>query len=455
MDNQDISFYQARIKHLEAEILLFKAQQQNPECEDYLHLLFEVAFEGLVIHNNFYVVDLNAAICKLWGYERSELIGKFTLDFIAPEYHELIKQKILSDYASPYEAEGIKRDGSVFPIQVQGKTIQWRGKTLRVTAVRDLTTEKTAQAALIEGERRYQALVKAKSEAVFIHRFDVQGRSSNFIEVNDAACHSLGYSKAELLQMSPMDITPIGYKPSIEITEILKQDQCVIFEAEHRTKYGKTFPVEVRTILIAANQNLVIDFVRDISDRKAITTKLEQIAFLDHLTQVANRRQFDHHLELEWRRGRRNQSPISLIMGDIDFFKLYNDCYGHQMGDKCLQAVAKAIATTIKRPTDLVARYGGEEFGIILPNTDLAGAILISETIRTKIHELQIEHRQSHPKKHLTISLGIATMIPSATDFSILVQAADYALYQAKRSGKDQTFISPESHANAPNAIDR
>ncbi|MGD1716458.1 PAS domain S-box protein [Dapis sp. BLCC M172] len=169
--------------------------------------------------------------------------------------------------------------------------------------------------------------------------------------------------------------------------------------------------------------------------------KLYQLATLDGLTQIANRRYFNEYLEQEWLRMAREKKPLSLIMCDIDFFKKYNDTYGHQKGDECLQRVAKTISAVVKRPADLVARYGGEELAVILPNTNLEGAIYIAKIIRQAIYNLEIPHQSAPIYKQVTMSLGVSSIIPfpEATSKS-LIAGADQALYQAKEKGRNQVL---------------
>jgi diguanylate cyclase (GGDEF)-like protein len=173
---------------------------------------------------------------------------------------------------------------------------------------------------------------------------------------------------------------------------------------------------------------------------------LQRLSSLDGLTGVANRRRFDEVLEQEWRRALRNKTPLSLIFIDIDFFKVYNDTYGHLMGDECLKQIAKTLSGILNRPGDLVARYGGEEFVVLLPETDTSGAITIAETLRTKVEEMKIPHLKSECSNYVTISLGVATAIPSHdSSASWLIDKADKALYQAKQEGRNQLRCSEVS----------
>jgi diguanylate cyclase (GGDEF)-like protein len=170
--------------------------------------------------------------------------------------------------------------------------------------------------------------------------------------------------------------------------------------------------------------------------------KMSQMAHIDSLTGIANRRHFDIFLYQEWRSAQRGRWPIAMLMVDVDFFKLYNDIYGHQYGDQCLRGIAEAISKSIHRPSDLVARYGGEEFAVILPNTPVNGAIIVAEEIRQAVASLYIEHIKSPVAHYVTVSLGVAVMQPGQDNhLGDLVHAADEALYKAKGSGRNQFSV--------------
>lgn len=167
--------------------------------------------------------------------------------------------------------------------------------------------------------------------------------------------------------------------------------------------------------------------------------QLHRLASLDGLTQVANRRHFDESFQREWQRSMREATPLSLLMCDVDFFKNFNDLYGHLAGDSCLKRIAETISQTLKRPTDLIARYGGEEFVVLLPNTSLPGAHRLAETIRVRVRELIIPHSGSSDYGQITISIGVASGIPlQDSSCHQLIRTADLALYQAKSLGRDR-----------------
>lgn len=171
---------------------------------------------------------------------------------------------------------------------------------------------------------------------------------------------------------------------------------------------------------------------------KQANTELKRLATVDGLTRIANRRKFDNYLAQEWKRLARTQDPLALILFDIDFFKPYNDYYGHQAGDACLIKMAQAIKNATHRSTDLVARYGGEEFAVILPNTSQAGAITFARRIHQIVHTLAIPHIASTVSEFVTVSIGIVSLIPTldSSPESMIAQA-DKALYKAKQKGRN------------------
>lgn len=193
---------------------------------------------------------------------------------------------------------------------------------------------------------------------------------------------------------------------------------------------------------IAQMRSSLLVLTRKLDDANRELTRLSSV---DGLTGIANRRRFDETLHREWRRASRTGKPFSLLVIDVDHFKLFNDNYGHQVGDECLKAVARTLEQLLRRPPDLVARYGGEEFAAILPETELDGALAVAEGMRAGIEELGITHRFSATAGVVTISIGAATMTPERGDehgFVGLLKAADDALYRAKKNGRNKVAAS-------------
>jgi diguanylate cyclase (GGDEF)-like protein len=171
--------------------------------------------------------------------------------------------------------------------------------------------------------------------------------------------------------------------------------------------------------------------------------ELQRLAVLDGLTQTANRRRFDQYLHIQWEQPA--AGPLSLLMCDVDCFKGYNDGYGHQAGDQCLQLVAHAISRAACHVKDLVARYGGEEFAVILPETDLPGALRVAEQIQRELNLLRLPHAHSAVAAHVTLSIGAAVVLPTpGSSAELLVAAADAALYQAKHQGRNRVSYAAQ-----------
>ncbi|MCJ1884252.1 sensor domain-containing diguanylate cyclase [Pseudomonas sp. LA21] len=194
----------------------------------------------------------------------------------------------------------------------------------------------------------------------------------------------------------------------------------------------------------------LVGFMFDISERKRaeeqlimLQRQLEEYSYKDGLTGVANRRMFDSVLDTEWGSAQRSGQPLSLVLLDIDYFKQYNDHYGHVQGDDCLRSVGKALAGALHRPRDFIARFGGEEFVLVLPETDSEAAAQVAERCRHVIREQRIAHEQSRVAPLLTISLGVGTAVPHAGDRPLdFVAAVDRLLYQAKQDGRNRLAVA-------------
>ena len=175
--------------------------------------------------------------------------------------------------------------------------------------------------------------------------------------------------------------------------------------------------------------------------------ELERLTNVDGLTGLSNRRYFNEYMSAEWKRAVRSREPLSLLMIDVDHFKLYNDTYGHLGGDDALKKVAEALKDTFRRSTDLAARYGGEEFAVVLPETPFAGIQRLGEKACEAVAALGLPHRASSVGKCVTISVGGATAVPLLGEaFSPLIDAADKALYEAKKAGRNRAITRDDSH---------
>ncbi|WON78089.1 diguanylate cyclase [Serratia sp. UGAL515B_01] len=246
-----------------------------------------------------------------------------------------------------------------------------------------------------------------------------------------------------LLDIEMPDIS--GYEVCAQLKVLSEtKDIPVIFVTAHVDEETETRCFNegaVDFISKPINRNTVRARVRTHLLLKAQSDLLRQLVYLDGLTEVHNRRYFDVRLNQEWQRANRDNTPLSLIIIDVDSFKKYNDLYGHLAGDDCLRLVAKTINNALKRPTDLVARYGGEEFACLLPNTELNGAMAVAESIRLQVIKQAIAHADSSASPFVSISLGVCCRgTESPGELADFLLEADSQLYKAKANGKNQTY---------------
>ena len=192
----------------------------------------------------------------------------------------------------------------------------------------------------------------------------------------------------------------------------------------------------------------ICGFAVDVTERIELARELETLATTDALTGLANRRRFDEHFGAEVARAARSGEPLSLLLCDVDHFKPYNDRYGHRLGDECLTNIARALEGGVRRPADLAARYGGEEFALVLPSTSEEGATTVAENVRKAVHDLGVVHEENDGRGVVTMSIGVATVIGSWTAPEI-IDLADRALYEAKRSGRNGSISLYEEHPPA------
>ncbi|MEG4275952.1 diguanylate cyclase [Microcoleus sp. MON1_C1] len=307
---------------------------------------------------------------------------------------------------------------------------------------------------LQESEERYRSVITSMTEGVVL-----QLANGQITACNASAERILGLTPEQMMGRTSVDLDwrivredgqpfPGQQHPAI-LTLRTGQGRSNVVMGIHKSDKTLTWISINSQPLFHLNQSqpyAVVTTFADITERKRADEMLRHraererlIATTDGLTQVANRRCFDERLQSEWHRLMQTKQQLSLIMLDVDYFKRYNDCYGHQAGDTCLVKVAKAGAAAVKRSTDLFVRYGGEEFAAILPSTDAAGAIAVAESMRQAIRDLGIPHEQSDVSSIVTVSMGIATVIPCCEKSpDELIAASDRALYDAKRQGRDR-----------------
>ncbi len=343
---------------------------------------------------------------------------------------------------------------------------------LTAIEVRELSLRsKKAEQDLTQREDEYKTIIESVSDIIF--KLDSGG---NITYINPAIKH-LGYDPSQLLNQPIKSLVKSELKNEINLQEIATKRvgprATTDYQAQFKVNEGSNLFqfVDSVSVLIEAkglwdvSEDQVMDrsakktflnslcVARNITELKRVENelrqnhkklmkanlKLKKISTQDSLTGIANRYSFDEYFSHEIRRAGRTRAALSLIMIDIDFFKNFNDTYGHQAGDKCLTEVAKVLNKSLGRSGDLVARYGGEEFILALPGTDEKGAISFAETLRARVEDLNIEHSDSAVNKFVTISLGVYTCYPDQiTTAENIIEIADKALYKAKKQGRNQ-----------------
>jgi diguanylate cyclase (GGDEF)-like protein/PAS domain S-box-containing protein len=422
------------------DLALQESEARLREITDNIHGVFFV--ETADTQKTLYV---SSAYEELYGQSSDRLYSQSQdwLESVYPDDREQViaaleKQQLGRRTSKEYRI--VKPDGSIrwifartFPIYDQS------GQVLRHVGIsEDITEQKQAEAALL----RQQELLRTIFDhvPVMLAFFSPSGQ---LVWANQEWETVLGWSVEQLRGhdlMAEFYPDPEYRQQVLDFIELADRSWR---DFKTRTRSGKVIDTAWANVRLSDGSKVGIG--QDISDRQRIILALEEanrelqnLANLDGLTQIVNRRGFDDYLQREWNRLTREESPLSLLLCDIDHFKLYNDTHGHIAGDQCLRQIAQAIAIPLKRPADLIARYGGEEFAVVLPNTTAEGAIQVAELIQLQVQQLQIVHGRSPVARHVTISIGIATTVPiQQVPPDALVAVADGALYQAKAQGRN------------------
>ena len=345
---------------------------------------------------------------------------------------------------------------------VKGHSAPWTQADLvqarEVRSVVNAEMAKRTEAALQESRAQLGLLVEHSSDVIILVGLDGIRRY-----VSPAVERLLGWRPQDMVGPSALHgITPeefvhpedqqafLDARGALHTGGVAENSVCF----RHRCRDGSWHWVDVRARprmgADGTGPKDIVVAMRDATDRKTVEFKLrdaleqmKRMAATDGLTGLANRRQFDVVAEREWRRCARERQPLSLLLLDVDHFKLFNDRHGHPAGDGCLRAIASEIGTAAQRPADLAARYGGEEFLVLMPNTDRGGAAHVAERVRKRVQGLDIAHAGNPVEGVLTASIGVATAWPAKRDgrpesVSALLAAADAALYQAKSGGRNR-----------------
>jgi diguanylate cyclase (GGDEF)-like protein/PAS domain S-box-containing protein len=383
----------------------------------------------------------------------------------AEQLHQAVERSLSTGESYQLELRVVKADGSFQYTEARGKAeLNAQGQVIRLFGTtQDMTGRRQIEDQLRASQHFIEQITELTPNLLYIYDH-IEQRN---VYINRSVAEILGYS-ATAIQSMGANLFPIICHPddlylvyqSMQQLDSLQDREFVEVEYRVKNAQGQWCWLYSRDMVFSRTADgrlkQTLGTSQDISKRKKVelalreaeynlrlaNQELEKLVNIDGLTQIANRRCFDHRLEQEWQRLYREQEFLSLLLFDVDYFKRYNDAYGHLLGDECLIKIAQSVQQVIFRPADLLARYGGEEFVVILPNTDIDGTMVIAQRIHTAIQDLAIPHQASKVSNIVTISIGISSLIPtSELSPSNLIEQADQALYRAKQQGRNQSVL--------------
>jgi diguanylate cyclase (GGDEF)-like protein/PAS domain S-box-containing protein len=436
--------------------LLIRLNRQRAEAERVLRVTLDNMDQGLVMFDGSNTVQ----VCNRRAAELLELPP----DLMAsrPRFRDLVAyQRAAGEFDRADATEGslfhasaeVPEHGVYERRRPDGRVLEVRTVALpdggAVRTFMDVTAHREAEAAAQAGELRYRLLAENATDMIIQADLDTTRRY-----VSPACRELLGYAPEELVGTRPLDaVHPEDIEHYRAILEGLTSGHTdlAVSRQRYRRKDGSWVWTEATFRLIrnaAGEPTGYVASVRDISERRQLEEQLRELARTDGLTGLFNRRAFEERLEEEWRRALRTGSAFGLLTLDVDFFKQYNDHFGHGAGDECLRQVA-ALLREDRRATDFAARVGGEEFALLLPETELAGALTVAEGIRLRLEAAGMAHPKS-PHGVVTASIGVAAFRPQATQsVADLLNASDQAMYEAKRTGRNKVVGADSLPASA------
>lgn len=405
------------------------AERALHESEERFRVLHEASFGGIGIHDQGVILECNQGLADLTGFSIEELVGMNGLLLIAPQWRDLVTRHIRDGYAKAYEVEGLRRDGAVYPLEIQGKSIPYRGRIVRVAEFRDITERRRAE----ERQRLAATVFEAAREAIVVT--DIDG---NIIAINPAFVAMTGYTEAEVrgqsLRMLQSDRQSGTYYRAIWQT--VARDGVWRGEFWSRRKDGDLFLAlttfgEVRDTANQVSHYVII--ATDITHQKETEQRIEHLAYYDALTDLPNRALLTQRAELALALASRRREEVAVLFLDLDRFKEVNDSLGHAEGDTLLVQAAARLRELV-RETDTICRLGGDEFVLLLPDTNQPGATRLASKLVAAFGQPFVVAGHS---LRVTVSAGVALYPHDGTTFSELLKNADTALYRAKHEGRN------------------
>ena len=452
--------------------------------------LFSLSIDPIcVVDFNGYFKDLNSAWTRILGWSKEELLSIPWFSFVHPDdaaATEVVGRKLTTgESVQDFRNRYVGKDGRI--CWLEWNAIPDVQEGLIYAVARDVTDQIKSQEKIKLNEERLQSLLKlsqmsgvsdekirayaleeivrlTRSKAGYLHFVNEETQSLELVAWSKDVRQACRADKTRHYALDKAGVwadsvrlrrpiihndfpnvpdkkgMPEGHFPIYRHMSVPVMDNgrivAVAGVGNKETDYNKS-DVNQLTLFMTSMWSII--------KQKRAQQILKKYSMEDGLTGLANRRRFDVALEQEWQRAMREQKPLSLIMMDIDYFKEFNDFYGHQAGDDCLKKVAACLRKNVRRAGDLVARYGGEEFVVVLPNTDLAGGREVAEIMHRTVRDMKLHHKGAHRRDYLTISAGVASGIPvRGWKPAALLEKADQALYRAKRAGRDRVMHDEE-----------
>lgn len=414
------------------------AFQLAPVLESSNEAIIAMTLDGVIL-------TWNSGAEQLLGLPASAMKGKNINELVPPELHQEMRgafKKIRQGkYARSLEMDYLRSDGQGMHLSLAFSPVNDAvGRVVGISGIaHDVTNRKQKEQVLERAERDYRGLFEHAQDAIII--FEPEGET--ILDVNERACDLYGFSRDELIGMSVESLSHDVEYGKTEIEQTLAQGTNRRFQTVQCRRDGTLLQIDISAAVVSyQGQRAILSINRDITEFKRLEDTLRELSIRDELTGLYNRREMSRIITEEIARCKRYSREMSLLMIDIDWFKKVNDTYGHQVGDEVLQGIARLL-TENTRVTDYVARYGGEEMVVILPETSLEKALIAAENLRSKVaeHEFTVSGDEDSTellKLGVTISLGLSSFTSEANTEEAILVAADRALYEAKRKGRNR-----------------
>jgi diguanylate cyclase (GGDEF)-like protein/PAS domain S-box-containing protein len=422
--------------------------QQLKEREEQFRTLVELSPNAIILSQFDKVIYANPYTEILYGIKLKEIIGK-PVSFIFSEHPNVVSKIDFDQKSMVSFEEQLKKEDAYIDIEVSSSLITYQGEKAALTVIKEITKRKNMERALRESEEQYRFIAENSSD--MIGRLSSDGR---ILYISPSSKRILGYRNDELIgtnlysKIHPEDRQSLleQYGNPKELSGIVTSSYRMLHKnGEYIWAETTVSPLKDKS----GKASGMMFATRDVTARRTIENQLREsnsllrkLSSLDGLTEIYNRRAFDEFLKTEWAFACKHGTSVSLLLLDIDYFKKYNDTYGHIQGDECLKTVARELERFFHEKGYFAARYGGEEFAVVLPNTDAQKASQLAEEFQAAIREMNIEHKNSKVSEIVTISIGVSCIKPWKPEgIKQILEFADRALYKAKQNGRNRIEV--------------